>query len=86
MVDILLRDAAVSQHSEARSLLHYLRELLVFKFGAYYMRPMQDVGLHGEDSWHITPQTNRLYAKRQGLDAPAHADYVECCWPSKSLA
>ena len=80
-VEVLLRDTAVSKTSEIRSLLHYLRELLVYKFSAHHMEPRKDVGLHDEDSWHVTPQTNGLYAKRQGLDTPDHADYVECQWP-----
>ena len=83
VIEILLREAVVSQCSEVRSLLHYLRERLVFKFSVFHMRPAHDVGLHNEDSWHVTPQTNELYAKRQGLSTPTHGKYVECHWPSE---
>ena len=84
VIEILLREAVVSKCSEVRSLLHYLRELLVFKISVFHMRPAHDVGLHNEDSWHVTPQTNELYAKRQGLSTPTHKKYVECYWPSES--
>jgi hypothetical protein len=85
-MEIFLRDTAVSKCSEVRSLLHYLHEMLVFKWGVYHMQPTEDLGLHNEDSWHVTPQTNGLHATRQGLDTPAHANYVECYWPSESFA
>ena len=82
-LEVARREAVVSKCSEVRSLLHYLRELLVFKFSVFHMRPAHDVGLHNEDSWHVTPQTNELYAKRQGLSTPTHGKYVECHWPSE---
>ena len=85
-VEILLREGRVSECSEVRSLLHYLRELLVFKFGAFHMTPGNDVELLSENKWHVTPQTRRLLAERDSSDMPEHADYVECHWPVLSSA
>ena len=67
--------------SEVGSLLHYLRELLVYKFGVYHLKPRKELGLHNEASWHVTPQTKGLCARQRGMDTPENADYVECYWP-----
>ena len=86
MVEVLLRETAVSRCSQVRSLLHYLRERLVFKFGVRHMKPAQELGLHDEGSWHVSPQTRGLYAKRQGLSVPLDANYVECTLSTSGLS
>ena len=68
MIEVLLRGSKVHRTSELKSLLYYLREMLVFKYGVHHMHPPEDLGLHNEESWHVTPQTN---------GTPEHADYVE---------
>ena len=44
------------------------------------MVPAHDIGLLSADSWHVTPQTTALHAKRQGFEEPEYANYVECSW------
>ena len=39
-----------------------------------------DIELLSEDSWHVTPQTTALHAKRRGFEEPEYANYVECSW------
>ena len=80
-VEIFLRATGVSECSEISPLLHYLREMLVFKFGVNHMEPCEDVRVCTKESWHVTPQTNGLFAKRQGKDVADHAEYVACRWP-----
>ena len=60
LVEILLRDCVVDSNCEIATLLHYIKELLEFKFCAYYLVPTGDTALYGPDGpnrWHITPQT-----------------------------
>ena len=64
-----------------KMILWYFRELLVYRFGVFHKEPKADIGVKDASNWHVTPQTNGLYATRQGLDTPAHAEYVSCCWP-----
>ena len=79
-IEVLLRESKVCQTSELKTLLHYLREHLVFKWGVHHMLPSKDLGLHSEHSWHVTPQTNALEATRRGLCTPEYANYVESFW------
>ena len=79
-VEILVKDTRVSDCSQIRSLLHYLREMLVYKFGVHHMEPRADVRVCTEESWHVTPQTIGLWAMRQGGVVPDRAEYVECQW------
>ena len=83
MVEVLLRESKVDKTSELSSLLHYAREVLVFRFGVYYMRPSKDLGLHSKDTWHVTPQTIALEATRRSLCTPEHANYVESFWTAR---
>ena len=85
MVEVLLRESKVDKTSELKSLLYYLREMLVFKYGVHHMHPPEDLGLHSEDSWHVTPQTNALEATRRDLGTPKHADYVEGFWTVETV-
>ena len=77
MVEIYLNDGLVA-NCEIRSLLHYLREDLVYKHRAFYMEPAEKVGLLNNDRWHVTPQTMGLYARRRGWCQPENAEYIEC--------
>ena len=79
-IEVLLRESKVGKTSELKTLLHYLREHLVFKWGVHHMLPSEDLGLHSEHSWHVTPQTNALEATRRGLCTPEFANYVESFW------
>ena len=79
-IEVLLRDSKVGKTSELKTLLHYLREHLVLKWGVHHMLPSKDLGLHSEHSWHVTPQTNALEATRRGLCTPEFANYVESFW------
>ena len=40
--------------SEVASLLHYVRETLIYKHGVYHMQPRRDVGLLDSTSWHVS--------------------------------
>ena len=76
-----LVDCKVHAKSELSTLLHYLRETLIYRHGVCHLEPRNEVGLLDERSWHVTPQTQGLYARRQGLVETEFADYVECLQP-----
>ena len=50
-----LSEGGVSINSEIFTLLYYLRERLIYRFGVFHMEGR--VGLHHEASWRVTPQT-----------------------------
>ena len=73
-----LVDCRVHAESEVSTLLHYLHETLIYKHGVFYLEPRDEVGVLDDRSWHVTPQTEGLYARRQGLVETEYADCVEC--------
>lgn len=85
MVEISMENTGIL-NCEMQSLLLYLRELLIFGYGAYHLEPRSDIGLHTKDSWHMTPQTNGLYAKRRDYPDPEYPEYVEAQWPPEDDA
>ena len=56
MIPIGLSDSKVARESEISSLLHYLRELLLFKHGVYHVEPRKEVFVLDAKSWHVSPQ------------------------------
>ena len=78
--ELPLRGGRVVEGAEMRSLLHYLRELMVHKHGAFHMEPQHDVKLLDVGQWHVTPYTEGIYEQRRGnsFSDAAYAEYVEC--------
>ena len=56
MIHIQLSGHNVDKTSEIVTLLHYLRENLIYGQGVYHMEPRGKTGLHGVKSWHVTAQ------------------------------
>ena len=61
LVHVQLKDGRIVKDSEIGTLLHYLQQLLIYRFGAYHMKPRTDIALLGCDSWHITPHADTQY-------------------------
>ena len=76
--EVQLVDCRVHAESEVSTLLHYLHETLIYKHGVFYLEPRDEVGVLDDRSWHVTPQTEGLHARRQGLVETEYADCVEC--------
>ena len=55
-----LSGGRVHADSEMATLLFYLRDRLIYRFGVFHMEGK--VGLHHERSWHVTPVTEDLTA------------------------
>ena len=56
MIHIKLSGNNVDKTSEIVALVHYLRENLVYKQGAYHMDPRGDTSVRDDKSWHVTTQ------------------------------
>ena len=56
----------VCANSDISTLLVYLRDRLIYRYGVFHMEG--HVGLHHENSWHVTPQTENFN----------HEDMVRC--------
>ena len=56
MIHIQLSGSNVCKTSEIVTLLHYLRENLIYGQGVHHMEPRGKTGLHGVKSWHVTAQ------------------------------
>ena len=56
MIHIGLSDCNVADESEIFSMLHYFRELLIYKHGIYHIEPKKEVFVLPAKSWHVTPQ------------------------------
>ena len=76
--ELRLIEGKVHAHAEISTLLHYIRETMIYKHGVYHLEPVNEVGLLDVRSWHVTPQTRGLQASRQRLEAPDFAEYVTC--------
>ena len=76
--EVQLVDCRVHAESEVSTLLHYRHEALIDKHGVLYLEPRDEVGVLDDRSWHVTPQTQGLYARRQGLVETEYADCVAC--------
>ena len=58
----------MSINSDIYTLLYYIRERLIYRFGVFHMEGR--VGLHHEASWRVTLQTHRFDQR----------DMVQCWW------
>ena len=56
MIHIQLSGSNVCKTSEIVTLLHYLRENLIYGQGVHHMEPRGNTGLHDVKSWHVTAQ------------------------------
>ena len=56
MIHIQLSGHNVDKTSEIVTLLHYLRENLIYRQGVYHMEPRGNTGWHDVKSWHVTAQ------------------------------
>ena len=65
-ITMQLSEGRVCANSEISTLLFYLRDRLIYRFGVFHMEG--HVGLHHENSWHVTPQTENFN----------HEDMVRC--------
>ena len=83
--EIRLDECKVTEDCEMVTLLHYLKEALIFKFGIRRLQPASEV--HLLNHWHITPQSNRIWTEKLRRDGcPQHIkdwalmypDFVEC--------
>ena len=76
--EVQLVDGRVHAESEVSTLLHYRHEALIDKHGVLYLEPRDEVGVLDDRSWHVTPQTEGLHARRHGLVETEYADCVAC--------
>ena len=76
--EVQLVNGRVHPKCEVFTLLHYLHETLIYKHGVFYLEPRDELGVLDDRSWHATPQTEGLHARRQGLVETEYAEYVEC--------
>ena len=53
--EVYLSDCVVRPDCELFTLLHYLQQLMVFRFRAYHLLPRKDIGILTGGQWHITP-------------------------------
>ncbi|MDA8583421.1 hypothetical protein N9L68_04290 [bacterium] len=55
-ITMQVSEGGVSVNSEIFTLLYYLRERLIYRFGVFHVEGR--VGLHHQAIWHVTPQKN----------------------------
>ena len=53
-VQMSFQDHNLRQPSEITSLLWYLREALIYKWGGYHMLPKKDIAILAPDIWHVS--------------------------------
>ena len=71
--------------SEVKSVLHYMRQELIYRFEASHREPRADVGVKDQETWRLTPQTIEIDPRREGEPGlPRLPKYVPGHWPADS--
>ena len=62
-IHVELNDFVVTANSEIHVLLHYLREVVIHRIGAYHLKKAAPkgsfVGIHNNQSWHVSQPSSR---------------------------
>ena len=69
----------LKDHSEIITLLHYLRDYVIYKCGGFYMKPRKDIGILPPARWHCSfADTMPGHDDRTPVEmaAPEHAKLV----------
>ena len=59
VVEVKLKGHGVEENSQIRTLLEYLKDIMIYQFGAYHLKPLKEVGIFTEQNWHVTPQVEK---------------------------
>ena len=68
-VEINIQNEVVQEGCEIRTLLNYLLSTLEWKHQVYRMVPMRQVAILNMGYWHMTLQSEDIFARRRGDDA-----------------